>query len=204
MASFDNGYSRFIAWAKVILPLAALGLLSTLFLFSRTLDPTAAIPFAKVDVQQLIREQRITAPNYAGVTEDGTAISLSAATVKPDAESRKGATAADVAARLEFASGASADIRADLGTVDANAGLATLSGNVVLDSSTGYHINANSLTAALDRTDIQAQGPITATGPAGTLSAGMLHITTSDTANAEDSYVLVFKQGVELIYQPSN
>ena len=55
-----NTYSTVVSWAKIILPLVALGLLSTLFLFSRTPDPNRAIPFAAVDVEELAREQPAT------------------------------------------------------------------------------------------------------------------------------------------------
>ena len=39
MTMYDNSYSRFVALTKVILPIIALGILSTLFLFSRDIDP---------------------------------------------------------------------------------------------------------------------------------------------------------------------
>jgi len=74
----DNTYSRVVAWAKVLLPLLALALLSTLFLVARTVDPAQKLPFADIDVDAIAREQRIGAPKFNGVTKEGTAISLSA------------------------------------------------------------------------------------------------------------------------------
>ena len=59
MTMYDNSYSRFVALTKVILPIIALGILSTLFLFSRNIDPTQSIPYADVDVEGLAREQQI-------------------------------------------------------------------------------------------------------------------------------------------------
>ena len=44
-------YSRMVAIFKVLLPLAALAILSTLFLLSRTIDPTTTIPFADQDFE---------------------------------------------------------------------------------------------------------------------------------------------------------
>ncbi|HDR29767.1 MAG TPA: hypothetical protein ENN83_14595, partial [Rhodovulum sp.] len=63
MASHDNAYSRFIALAKIVLPLAALGILSTLFLISRDTPSGDDLPYSRVAVDELIREQRIGAPN---------------------------------------------------------------------------------------------------------------------------------------------
>ena len=74
MATSENLHSKLVVWAKVTLPLLALGLLATLFLFSRKIDPTDAIPYADVDVEERAREPRLTMPTYAGVTSDGSAL----------------------------------------------------------------------------------------------------------------------------------
>ena len=51
-------HSRLVGWLKVVLPLAALAILSTLFLLADLIDPTAAIPYAEVDVEDLARDPR--------------------------------------------------------------------------------------------------------------------------------------------------
>ncbi len=53
------------------MPLAALAILSTLFLVARTIDPSDAIKFTDLDVEDRLRDPRMTAPTYAGVTSDG-------------------------------------------------------------------------------------------------------------------------------------
>ena len=65
-------YTRLISWLKVLFPLAALGLLSTLFLLSRAIDPGQAIPFAEKEVQDRLRDQQITGPFFTGATSEGT------------------------------------------------------------------------------------------------------------------------------------
>lgn len=67
MAAFDNSYSRIIFWLKIALPLLALAVLSTLFLFSPRVDIDGALPYSEVDVEQLAREQRLTQPEYTSV-----------------------------------------------------------------------------------------------------------------------------------------
>ncbi|MEO0504251.1 MAG: hypothetical protein AAFZ14_13070, partial [Pseudomonadota bacterium] len=64
-------YSRFVAWLKVLLPLAALALLSTLFLLSRNTDPIAAVPFADDELLDRVRDEQITGPFFSGTTTDG-------------------------------------------------------------------------------------------------------------------------------------
>ncbi len=69
-------YTRLISWLKVLFPLAALGLLSTLFLLSRAIDPGQAIPFAEKEVQDRLRDQQITGPFFTGATSEGDELSF--------------------------------------------------------------------------------------------------------------------------------
>ncbi|MGC9368563.1 MAG: LPS export ABC transporter periplasmic protein LptC [Paracoccaceae bacterium] len=200
MPSRDNAYSRFITLAKIVLPLAALALLSTLFLMSRNIDPTESIPYATVDVEELVREPRVTAPNYSGVTSDGTAISVQAETARPDPEGADRASADRLTARLDFADGSSADIASAEGLVDTAAGLAYLQGGVVIDTSTGYHITTEALTTALEYTSVVTESTVEATGPPGRLTAGRMEM--DEDPDAPGQYLLVFKDGVKLVYDP--
>ena len=66
--------TRVVRWLRVLLPLAALAMLSTLFLFSRGGDSESQIPYADVDAQAMARDPRLVSPEYAGVTDDGAAL----------------------------------------------------------------------------------------------------------------------------------
>ena len=55
-------HTRVVGWLKLALPLAALVILSTLFLVADRIDPEDALPYAKVDVEGLARAPRMTAP----------------------------------------------------------------------------------------------------------------------------------------------
>ena len=56
---------------RVILPLAALALLSVLFLLARKPDPQAAIPYARGAIEELSRSPGIGTPEFTTVTADG-------------------------------------------------------------------------------------------------------------------------------------
>ena len=84
--SFDDGYSALVAWLKTLLPIVALGLLSTIFLFSGKVDVTQSLPYAEHNVAEIIREQRITQPYFTGIASNGTEIALSAAYASPQVE----------------------------------------------------------------------------------------------------------------------
>ncbi|MDE3029037.1 MAG: hypothetical protein KGH84_11625 [Paracoccaceae bacterium] len=200
MAGYDNSYSRFVFWLKILLPLAALAILSTMFLIAHTIDPSRAIPFSKVDVKELARDSRISAPDYSGVLSDGAAISIKAASAQPDPTKPGRATAQTVAATLTAVNGGKTLMAATSGMMDQSANLLTLTGNVTVDTSTGYHVTADTLNAALDRTRVDAVGNVQATAPMGTITAGSMTMT-PDPATRGD-YVLVFNKDVKLVYEP--
>ena len=83
MAWRDNLHSRFVAWMKILLPLAALGILSTLFMISDRFDPTNAVPVADIDLQERAQSLGATKATFAGVSADGHKISLRTERARP-------------------------------------------------------------------------------------------------------------------------
>ncbi len=202
MPGRDNFHSTAVAWLKVLLPLAALGILSTLFLVSRTINPEDAIPFAEVDVEDRIREPRVTAPTWAGMTEDGSALTVTAAEARPDAAGGDGANATALHAVLDLPGGGRADLQAATGRLDLAANRLVVDGGVTITTSTGYTLRTQALDAALDRTGLIAPGAIAGDGPGGQLTAGAMELTATGAKPAR--YVMVFKNGVRLLYQPTD
>lgn len=198
----DNLHSTLVAWLKVILPLTALAILSTLFLVARTIDPEGAIPYADVDIADRLREPRLVAPRWAGVTDDGTSLTVTADEARPGSGAAPEPTALRLAARMEFPdAGGTADLTAAEGRLDAQAGRLFLSGGVVVDTSDGWRLEAPSLTAALDRTQVEAAGGVQADGPLGRLTAASMTIARRPGANGYD---LRFAGGVKLVYLPAD
>lgn len=200
MRTYDNSYSRFIAWVKVILPLAALGLLSTLFLFSRGSDGLQNLPYAQSELEQLAQEQGFRAPQYATVTPDGTAISLEADRAVPNAADTGQGQAQNLRGRLDFTDGGYAAITSAQGVIDSDQTTAHLSGNVEIETSQGYVIMTQELDTALNAVRLSTDTPVDIQSPMGNLTAGGLDLRPDE--NDPNSYVLVFNQGVKLIYDP--
>lgn len=198
MARADT-HTRLVGWLKVALPLAALAILSTLFLVARRIDPEAALPYAEVDVEDLAREPRMTSPTYAGTTSDGSALTLSADEARPAAE---GAPAAAAGLRLELASpdGSRTDLAAATARMDPEAREVVLSGGVTVTTSSGYRLETAEVAAKLDRTGLESRAPVTATGPAGEIRADGMVLRQDD--QTPGAYVLVFNGSVRLVYQP--
>lgn len=198
MDTYEDSYTRLVTRLKFALPLIALGILSTLFLFSRTIDPERAIPYAEVDVERMVREQSITAPAFSSVTRDGAAISISAEIVRPD-RSESGRMSADsLEGRFDLPDGSSADVAAPAGTIDMTRDVARLDGGVEVETTTGYSLRTDALTARLDQTLLRSDGAVNGSGPAGVLEAGRMEIS----EDPGGGYVLTFDGGVRLVYDP--
>ena len=209
----DNLHSRLVGILKITLPLLALAILSTLFLLSGGINPDDAIPYAEVDIADRLNQPRMTNAGYAGVTRDGAAINLQIAEARPAAPSGTAATdpsadgtstigpsARGLLGLLETPDGARLEIAAGLAQMEIATRRVLLSGGVELKSSTGIVAQADGFAFELDQTNVQSTGRVSAEGPFGQVTADHLSLTaTPDLAN---SYVLVFKGDVRLLYQP--
>lgn len=198
MPTFDNTWSRVVFWLKLIMPMAALAVLSTLFLFSRTIGPEGLIPFSEVDVEELAREQRLGGAELSTVTSDGSALTVRAAIARPGTDARP-TEAEDLTATYKTPSGLEAVVTAANGLFETGASTLTLSGAVKVVLSSGYTVNTDLLRAALDETRLQSPGAVTAQGPPGMIEAGEMDLVRQDQIGSE---VLVFKGGVRLVYDP--
>ena len=200
MAESIVSYSRVVAWLKILLPLSALLLLSTLFLFSRSIDPEQSIPFASIDVKGLAREPRITAPEFSGMTADGAAITIFAQSAKTDPATIDDATIDRLNAEIQTPDGASISAQANEGAIE-DSRIARLKGDVFIETSTGYRISTDELVSDLDKTLIESVGSVVASCPIGDVSAGKMVV---HLQNRSGNSMLVFKNGIKVLYKPNN
>ncbi len=199
MARADNTYSRIVAWMKILLPLAALGLLSSLFLISNTVDPSRSVPITQIDLEQRARDLGVTRPSFAGMSARGDEITLSAETARPDRDTPERLFAEQIAGEIGLADGAGLRLRAATSRLDQTTMTAVLEGRVHITTTTGYEIHTERLDMRLDTLFAESPGAVDATGPIGDLSAGrMILHEASDSGDAE----LLFSGGVKLIYRP--
>lgn len=192
-------YSRTVALLKVAFPLAALALLSTLFLLSRAMDTETVIPFADKEIQDRLRDQQITGPFFSGTTADGDQMSFAAEKLITERD-RVGTNRAEgVLAKMQTAQGATFQIQADVVEIDIAGDTALMTGDFSMNTSTGYLINTAQLNALISSLDVTAPQKIEATGPLGTLTAGQMRVfSPKDAAGTQ----MVFSSGVKLIYKP--
>jgi lipopolysaccharide export system protein LptC len=192
MALYDNAYSRLVAFLKVVLPLVALAILSTLFLLARGRDPERSIPYS--DAETVVRDQRVAGPAYSGMTRDGAAITVTAASAQP---AEGGVKAELPSALIELPGGSHATIEAVRGRFDEAGNALELSGGVRVESSTGWVVESDAMKAGLQSGTVESDATVTATGPTGTLTAGQMRL-----SRAEGGNLALFGGGVRLVYNP--
>ncbi len=202
MAAYDNSYSRMVAWLKIILPLLALAILSTLFLVSRSGNSVLSIPYADGNIDEIAREQKIGNLSYSGVVANGAAITLIAESAQPMTGNRQGIVAEILQASIETPTGQKIESSAPFGSFDSDTQTAELTGGVTLTTSTGYQIETETITADIRNARIFTADSITANGPLGHISAGQMVLQQQSGNGLPVSYELVFKNGVKLVYQP--
>ncbi|MCC5983234.1 MAG: hypothetical protein JJU42_02610 [Rhodobacteraceae bacterium] len=191
-------HSRIVAVLKVVLPLGALVLLSMVFLISRSIDPERAVEMATVDIESLVREPRITDARFAGVLDDGAALTVRAETARADPDRGLRLDMSRVQGTLRTETGRVAEFAAQGGILDQPNNLLSMDGGVTFSSDGEYVLRMDRMTAALDRTVLHGFGNVQGRAPAGELRADVM--TLREAEAGADSYVLVFRGAVKLIY----
>ncbi len=195
----SNRYSTTVAWVKVTLPLIALALLSTLFLFSRTPDPEAALPFVDVDVEQLVREQRLSRPRFAGTLDDGREVTLVADTAAAATDDPNTILMTTIDSTVILSDVDDMTLTAQAGDLNLATQVVDLIGSVVAVTTMGYRLSTERLLVTMGTLRLTSPGAIHLTGDGIDLRAGAMDMT-----GPEGATFLSFTGGVRLLYQPEN
>jgi lipopolysaccharide export system protein LptC len=195
--AFENFYSHLVAWLKIILPLAALAILSTVVFFARENDGQREIPFL-TDGGPDTPGERLAAPEFLGLTSDGSEVILRAKEVVPTPNDPNTLVADEITGRIETPSGRIIQAAAPKGQIDVAGNTAFFEGVVSVDTSDGFHVLTKDLMTRLNETYAQTDGAVRGEAPFGTLEAGGLLLSSE---NSEGN-LLVFNDGVKLVYEP--
>jgi lipopolysaccharide export system protein LptC len=200
----ETAAARMLSWTKIVLPMASLAILSSLFLFSKSHAPVEGIPTFSGDLDEFVSKERITGPRFTGMTASGISLVIRADEAGPKALGGKTFEAQAMAAIVETPNGGRVDIRAALGVIDPVSMTAKLTDGITLVTSSGYTARTQGLVFALDHLDIRSEGEILANGPLGEIHAGQMNIhgETLDGEDGEVGYAMIFKNGTKLIYKP--
>ncbi|KIC10341.1 hypothetical protein RA19_11520 [Leisingera sp. ANG-M1] len=193
-----DSYSRAVAYLKVLLPLAALVLMSTLFLISRGVNTDAVIPFAQKEIEDRMKGQQITAPFFSGTTAQGDEIMVTASLARPGGAGSP-AIASDLAAEINLADGGQITLASKTGAIHPGQDTAQFTGNVTITSADGLLVETEELNTALSGLEAESPGPVRASGAIGKLTAGNMRIGVKTEGGPVH---MLFKNGVKLLYDP--
>ncbi|MDB0061653.1 hypothetical protein N8388_06990 [Octadecabacter sp.] len=194
MFNDENFYSQFVGFLKVTLPLMALILMSTVFLFARAPSPKTTIPYA--EIQEIAREPGLSGARFSGVADDGSVISLTVRNTRPVGDIT---TADTLLAGIDTVDGTRIDISAGTGEINNSAQTARLTGLARMVTSNGYEMETAGYTANFSTGRIVSEGALEVQAPFGALTAGNLVI---ETPEGTDEQVMLFQNGVRLVYTP--
>lgn len=198
MAVETNFHTWVVGWLKIILPLGALALLATLFLFARSpANQQQTIPIAQIE--EIAKEQQITAPQFSGVTEDGSVIAVQAKSAKPDAQNPNALLVESLSIDMNASDGTDLQISSDTSILDSQAQTVRLNGLSRVITSSGYTMETNGISADLKTGEIVSDGRLAVQAPFGDLTAGKVQISISKDGTGQQ---MVFTQGVRLLYTP--
>ena len=187
--------SNFISLLKFTLPFVALVLMATVFLFAGKVDPTKAIRYSELNVDDIIIRQRILRPVFAGQTETGVSVKLSASYADAVRGDQRVADIHDIEVLLENLNGTVFAFKSQSGRMDSLANIASLTDGVTIAITGGYDVHTNQLITDFNTGNSETGVPIVARIPYGELSAGNMRIIT-----AEGAQKLHFTNGVKLLY----
>lgn len=196
MRPVDNIHSKVVGWAKIILPLCALALLSTLFLLARNPSNQSSIPFAKIE--ELARDQGITAPKFSGLTDDGAIVVIAARSAQPDVTRPDTVKIDALTFRMENPDGSDLVVTATTGELEGRSRIARFLGLARLETSSGFQMETNGLIAELDTGLVTSDGLLEIHAPFGELTAGKVTFQVTDDQTGQQMH---FTDGVRLIYR---
>ncbi len=193
----DNRYSRIVGWLKVLLPLAALSLLSTVFLFARNSGTDTTLPYA--EIADIAQDPRISDPSFAGIADDGSVVGINARTIRPDPDRENMFMIADLEMNIDATDGTRIVVTAGDGVFDGAAQVITLDNLARVTTTNGYSMETNGLVADLGSGTVESVGALEVRTPFGELTAGGMRIAAGPDGTGTQ---MVFNQGVRLLYRP--
>jgi len=198
MATDTNFHTWIVGWLKIILPMGALALLSTLFLFARSPADQPDVPIAQIEA--IAREQQITRPEFSGVADDGSVIAVNAKNAMPDTDNPDTFFVDSLNIDVDALDGTTLNITSGTSVLNTAAQTARLNGLSRVTTSSGYTMETNGITADLKTGEIVSDGTLEIQAPFGDLTAGKVHIWVTTAGEGQQMH---FTQGVRLLYTPS-
>lgn len=185
---------------KVLLPLAAVAVISALFLSAQKQSDLSKI-FTTEELLTLGAGLRLDTPRFAGVTENGEPFAIRADWALPDSAMPRIIDLERPEGEIDMSDGRTIAARSTTGRMHRQQKILVLKGGVVLDTSDGYHAETDLLEIDLSAETAMSPGPVSGTGPAGQIDAGSFRATNGE--NGSVGRTIWFENKVRLVLIPA-
>ena len=204
MQSFIKSYSRAVKWAKFIMPVIAIMLLASVFIFGKEDALRSGTISIDADTINLTADQKITNPQFSGLTNLGDSFILKAIEAMPDSPTPEKIDLINPSLEFDALQGVGFRISSKNGSVNFIKQSAQLDGNVYIDMTNGYKAISEKIQLNLKLGNLIAPGSVEASGPYGKIIAGSMELFKDfDNKTSQVNGNLNFSNGVTLIYLPS-
>lgn len=198
----QDGHSRLVSVLKWVFPISALLLVGSIFVFSNTQKLREGLIIADAKLIELATGQKITNPHFSGVTKSGDAFSISAEWAMPDGPKPDKVELSKPRTTINFTNGRTMRTNAGTGALNLITSEAVLADGVDLKTTNGYSAKTAAVHMNFESGNVVSDGPVHADGPVGSIEAGSMTLTQNLHLNPAGNAVLLFKNGVKLIYKP--
>jgi lipopolysaccharide export system protein LptC len=198
-----GGYTRFVTVTKVVLPLIAIGLLGTVFLFTSDDSLEGGFSFSEADLDTLESGMRIVKPRMFGSNPNGDLYNFVADELLPDSLTPSLVEAQKISGEIQYQTGGTVQLSAGKAEFMVEGNQIRLSGGMLVVTSDGSRVTGEGLLAELDTGKLISNGAVSATSPLGSIQAGNFRVELVET-NDEEKQMIWFENGVMLSFKPES
>ena len=204
MRKYINTYSKIVKWSKYIMPIMALMLFSSIFVFGKKDALRSGNIKIDNEMVNLTTDQKITNPQFSGLTNFGDTFILKAFEAMPDSPTPEKIYLVEPNLEFDALNGIGFKVSSDNGSVNFIKQSAQLTGNVYINMTNGYEAFSEKIKLNLKLGSLTAPGSVEAVGPSGKIIAGSMELLKDiDISTSQINGNLKFSNGVRLVYLPS-
>jgi len=198
-----DGYTRFVTVTKVVLPLIAIGLLGTVFLFTNDDSLEGGLTFSKADLNALDSGMRIDKPRMFGSNPNGDLYNFVAEALLPDSLTPSLVEAQKISGEIQYQTGGTVQLSAGKAEFMLEGNQIRLSGGMLVVMADGARVTGDGLLAELDTGKLTSNGAVSATSPLGSIQAGNFRVELVE-EDEEEKQMIWFENGVMLSFKPES
>jgi len=168
-------YSRFVAFMRSVLPLAAVVLVASVVAYSIIPRHPDKMSVTMKSSGNVANDLTMTKVVFTGTDDKGNHFTVTSAEVVQDPKNQHRAELKKVQADMEFNNASWMSASASRGFIDSDAGSLRLTGGLSIYTDSGYELHAPSADVDTRKDIMEGQQTVTGHGPMGKLSADRFH-----------------------------